>query len=519
MSRRAPPREYYEEDDFEYERERYSRPHRRGSTFEDEVEYHRRRSVPPVEDMERLRARERPPRDLVQESFAPPRERVPMAMRRPDDLREEMYMPPRRHRSPRPREIDEDILMFEQSERRRERRSRGADEEPIFGDERERHRGRHPREVDEEDLIVEERERRRDRRPREIDEEELIVDERERHHGPRRREADEEELIVDERERHRGSRRRELDEEELVVGERERRRGPRSREHDEENLIMEEKDTRRIRRPRRMSEEPMVGDRERRRGPRPSREPVEEPTPMSHERERRERRRHRPDRDIEEDELLIRRREGPPPRGYESDGEFPQHNRNFEDDRDDEPLMRSSESRRRPRPRGTQVEEIIIDNRKREMPPHGGRHRRDPKIDEEIIMRWKDRPSPRELDEEREAMRHRRHPAEPMPEREPPGAFPSEQEDDFQEGVTLEEMKQTRSRSRPRRSPEIVEEAEEIAIHKDRIVTPSREVSPEPIRAPPIHQDVITHHRHIDHGRFCGCMTTSCAPANDVARI
>ena len=48
--------------------------------------------------------------------------------------------------------------------------------------------------------------------------------------------------------------------------------------------------------------------------------------------------------------------------------------------------------------------------------------------------------------------------------------------------------------------------------HKDEVIIrrndrePSPEYvpppEPEPIRAPPIHQEVITHHRHIDHGWF-----------------
>lgn len=494
MSRRAPPQGYYEEDDYEYERERYSRPRRREPEFAEDMEFRRRRSMPPPEDMERLRTRERPPRDIVQESFAQPRERERMAMRRSRDevdeaAREverepdELYMPSRRRRSHRSREIEEEELIAEERERRRGRRSREVEEEIIFN-EKERRRVRHPREVEEEDLLVEERERRRERRPREINEEELLIDDRERYRGPRRRDIEEEEMIIEERER---------------------RRVPRPRDREEEDLIIEEKEKRRMRRPRRMSENDRIyEERERRRGPRP---PDPEEEFMIHEREKRARRRPRPDRDMEEEELIFRRREAPSPPGREIDNEMPQRPRSFEEDRD-EPLARSSESRRRPRPRGTQVEEIIIDDRKREILPHGGRNRRDPRIDEERIMRWKDQPSPREQEEDkeirrRETTRLRRSPPEPIPEREPPGAFPIEQRDDFQEDVVIEEMKQRRSRSRPRRTTEIVEAADEVLIRKDKI-SPPRDLSPEPsIHAPPIHQDVITHHRHIDHGMFC----------------
>jgi hypothetical protein len=43
-------------------------------------------------------------------------------------------------------------------------------------------------------------------------------------------------------------------------------------------------------------------------------------------------------------------------------------------------------------------------------------------------------------------------------------------------------------------------ERDEHITRKDRSSPRERSPSPEPIRAPPIHQDVITHHRHIDHG-------------------
>lgn len=532
MSRRAPPRDYYEED-FETERDIYPRPRRREPKFEDEVEVRRRRrSMPPPEDMERLRTRERPPRDFMEESFTPPRERDRMVMRRSRDEvdedrefqrePEEMYKP-RRRRSHRPREIDDGDFIYEERERHREHRPRDVDEEFII-DEKERRRGRASREMGEEVPILEERERRRERRPREIDEE-LILEDKERRRGRRPREIDEEDLIVEDRERRRERRPSEIDEEELFqereryrvpyrrepgeedmdFGERERRRGPRPRGPDEKDLLIEERERRRVHRPRRMSLEDRIFEGDRRRGPRP-REPLSEEEVMIQE-ERRERRRLRPDRDMEEDDLPPRRRQGLP-RELENDRNRLPRETSPEEERD-EPTRRSSESRRRNWPRSPQlVEEIVIGDRNRAVPP-GGRHRRDNRLDEEIIMRWKDRPSQRERDEEVEELRSQgkvrdKHiPPEPIPEREPPGSFPIEEDEEFLEGTSIEEIEKKRSRSRSHRSPEIVSgplEAEDIALHKERIVHPPRDVSPEPVRAPPIHQDVITHHRHIDHG-------------------
>ncbi|KAJ5099749.1 hypothetical protein N7532_006750 [Penicillium argentinense] len=530
MSRRTPLRDYDDEEDFEYEHERYARPRRREREFEDDMEYRRRRSMPPVEEMEHLRIRERPPRDFVREGFTPPRERGPVAMRRSadDDFRpverDEPYPPSRRRHSYRPREMDDERYIVDERERRRERRPREFDEEQVILEERERRRMRRPRDR-EEDLIAEDKGRRRRRRPSEVGDDGFIVEEREQHRERLPRVADEEELVIDERERRRGPRPREVDEE-LIIDDRERRRGPRYDEFDERETIIDEKEKRRMRRPRTLDEEDLVieakekrrsrcsrgvdeeelivDDRERRRGPRPR--GVEDEEFIIAERERREGRRHRPDRDIEED-LLAERRERETPRGYESEDEYRSREKRFEHDRDEERLS-TPESRRRPRLRDPQlVEEIIIDDRKRERPSRSGRHRRDPGFNKEIIMRWKDRPSPRELDEEerfRETARHRRSPPEHVlaPEApEPPGTFPTGPEDVISEEDIMVEASKRRSRSRPRRTPEIVEEADEIEVTKNKIVSPPREVSPEPLRAPPIHEDVITHHRHINHGR------------------
>ncbi|KAJ5381320.1 uncharacterized protein N7496_003748 [Penicillium cataractarum] len=368
MSRRAPPREYYEEEEFEVERERdrYPRSRRREPEFDEDFDYRRRRSMPPVEDLERMHIRDRPPRDLVRESFAPPRDRGgPVARRGRDEL-----------------------------------------DEPGPGPDQEEFRVRSSR-----------RRGSQSHRAREVVEEE---------------------------------------ESELIIGERERRGGRRSR------------------RPR----------------------------------------------DPEEEDMMIRHRE------RASEGDLRPMEKVYEDEREEVYFRPSSRPRRRASRREVEFEERIVDDREQER-PRGPRHRGEPSFEEELVMQWKDRPTPREVEEEEEIRlretRRRRRPSQPEPRyvrepppREPPGAWPVERE------VEEEEIRiRERRRSRPKRrevedEEEIVlrreerdrergrdsAESDEILIRKSKRRTPPREpsLSPEPNRAPPIHQDVITHHRHVDHG-------------------
>ncbi|KAJ5992454.1 hypothetical protein N7451_008178 [Penicillium sp. IBT 35674x] len=458
MPRRAPPPSgYYEEDYFEAERERYPRSRRpERPSFEDEVRYRRRESMPLGEDIERMLVRERPPpaRDFVRESFiVPPRDlEPPVRMRRSaDDIgpppdREEGYMRTRPRRTHRPPSIDPDELIDEREMRRSERQ-----------------------------------------RPRDPDEE----------------------YAYDERER-------------------------------------------RARRPR-------------------------------------------PEREFEEEEIAIRRRSQKPPSPvYDNELDPRARERRYSDVRD-EVYVRSSESRRKPHFREVEVEADIIDER--EERPRRSRHRDGPSPtlskEEEMVMQWKDRPSPREL-EEKEELRVRdtrrrsyRSPPRARYGRGPPDSWPDSRDDedvdvenDLQNDEEIDihsfrrpnpRWEQTgddeldiRSSRRPRRERELIDddelgprpqilsrhgrgnieldeeidirsprrsrpghgdievdevidirrdeldreprrkitESEEIIIRKDRQRSSSRKRSPslEPIRAPPIHQDVITHHRHIDHG-------------------
>lgn len=460
MSRRAPPREYLEEDfEIERERDRYSRPRRRGSRFEEEedVEIRRRRSIPPVEELERLDLRERPPRDFMHESYAPPRERGPLVMRslrdEVDEIpreaeREEKYIrPPRERRSYRPRDIDEEELIIDERDMRGDRRRRSE------------------RELVEDDVAI----RRRERAPRRGYESEGEF-------GPRGR-------FDDERD-------------DIYVRRTVPRRKPRYSEEKIEELLVDESEMERPR-PRRSRDEP----------------------------------------------------------GFDRRKSFEAFV--LDDDGPDLPRRRRSHGDREVE------EELIIDERERER--HRDRRSREkPRRKEEIVMKWKDRPSPDENDESkiqfREARRHRRRsPSDPRLSREPPGAWPSDRD---VEGPDEEIRIRSRTRSRPRHAgdeegEEIIfrreerdrrtraEEDEELALDRDererdrrRAVeddeeliirhkerdrrgasleddeimlrkgkrrSPPRDHSPslKSIHAPPIHQDIITHHRHIDHGKCC----------------
>lgn len=480
MSRRAPPREYFEEDDFYYEgnRDRYIRPRRREREFDDDVEYHSRRSLPPTEDLERLRIREEgPPRRYMRESFMPSKERRPLATRR---SREEV----------------DDILA-------------GSELEDVRMRSRPRRRSYHPREIDEEEFIVDERDVHGGRRHRPPEDNELVRDKRETRGGRRHRprEFNEEDLIVDDWEA-RGGRRhrpREVEEDELVIDEKDargKRRHRPYREVDEGDLVLDDSGKRRsrIHHPREVDEEDLIID--------------------EREQERYGGWRPRPERDLEEDDI-IRRKESIPRRPYDSEGDLRLRERRFEDDRGGL-YRRSSGSRRRPRRREGELEEVIIDDRE-DRQRHGRRrgHMRPEK--EELIMQWKDRPLPGEVEEEEDELRVRdiarhgqRSPPKPRFVPEQPGGFSSEQEDEETEGTDDEIRTRPRGHMKPRRQ-EAEEEEEEIIIRKKgrerdrrRGSTDSEQVimreskrqslSPEPIRAPPIHQDIITHHRHVDHG-------------------
>ncbi|KAJ5304130.1 uncharacterized protein N7443_003790 [Penicillium atrosanguineum] len=477
MSRR-PPHDYYEEDDFEIERERdrYPRSRQRDREFEEEdVQYRRRRSMPPVEDLERMHIRDRPPRDFMRESFAPPTDRAPVSMRRPRDEidgvipereRDEVYMRPSRERRRPRREIEEEKLIINEREghggRPRRRSERDIEEDLVV-----RRRGRPSRDYESEG----------DFKPRERFEEqdETFV----RRSGPRRkprprsREEELEELLVDESEMDRP--RRKLSREEPIL----------EREEIDEVMI-DDRERPRERRPRRESNydrhresDDIIDDREqerlRERKPRKAR--VKEELVMQW--------KDRPSPgELDEEEVRIRetrrpKRRSPPVPVFapEPPGALPLRGDRVETE--EEIRIRS---RVRPRPHHRDVEEeeeIVIRRDERERD-----RRRRTEDDEEILLRREDRSRGHRLNaEEDEELLIRR-----------------EERDRDRHRVTKNEEELIIRRDERDRHGEETED--EVILRKGKRRSPPRKPSPDvaSIHAPPIHQDVITHHRHIDHG-------------------
>ncbi|KAK4864372.1 hypothetical protein LT330_009899 [Penicillium expansum] len=515
MPRRAPPRDYDEDEFYEMERERERdhRPRRRDRDYEEDIEYRRRRSEPLVEDMERMHIRERPRRDFMEESFAPPRERddvVYMRSREEVDMvsperympldRDDAYMRPSgSRRRPRPHEVDEEDFVFEERERRRgsRRHPREVDEDLVF-EEREsrgdrRHRPEREREV-ESDLFIDEKERRGHRRHRPERERKVesdpFIDEKERRRDRRHRPepVSEEDLLFEERLRKRDSGRRrrsdlEFEEDEGFIVERERRRGSRRhpREFEEEGLIIEDREVHRgsRRHPERRSEDDLLYEEREKRHRRRRPESESEEDLLVEGRGKHGGRRHRPEREFEEEERVIRRKEKEEPplrRGWDSELDIRSRERRLEFE-EKEPYHRSRP--RPPPPHTVEVEEVLLDN----APPERRRAPVDRVDEEEIVTRGRERRrSVPSEDLERELRGLRRGGREQIPLDE-----------------ELSERSQFDSKSRSRDFEEI---KEEISIRKSKDKLSSRQPSPslDSIHVPPIHQDVFTHHRHIDHG-------------------
>ncbi|MCJ1321071.1 hypothetical protein MMC15_006413 [Xylographa vitiligo] len=227
--------------------------------------------------------------------------------------------------------------------------------------------------------------------------------------------------------------------------------------------------------------------------------------------EREERREERePPRSYEKEEIIIRRdereEERPRNRGYERE----------------ELIIRRDErskSRERPRPREPSYdrEEVIIRRDEREGgrdrgyredefisirrgEPERPRPKRESSFErEEVIIRRGDteRPRPkRESSFEREEVIIRRD------ERERPRERPKSRERDYrEEDITIRRDERGGGRETEQiiiRRGERERESEPSEPEPEPIPIPIPE--PMPIRAPPIHQEIITHHRHIDHG-------------------
>ena len=369
-------------------------------------------------------------------------------------------------------------------------------------------------------LVVRERERSRDReRPRRgggsREEEEVVIDKRERsRERPRRRERErevvEEDTVLVEKPRRR-EREREVVEEEVIV--------PVGRRREEEIVYRNEGPPRPLRTerenfefysrereferddplppPRREREVPMAplapvrSEREvfeyRPKIREPSPEPEREEIIIKEERRERERPRYRDER---EEEIIIKedRRERERPK--------------YRDEREEEIIIRE---RSRERPRYREEEEIIFRERERERDRHRYQEERD-----SLTIRSDDRNRARSRGgfEESDALVVRRT--------EGGGRSRGHSRSDFrEEEISIRE----REREPPRRVRSPSHDREEITFrhddrggrHNDEIVIRRNERSPspesslresEPIMRPPVVQEVITHHRHIDHGTF-----------------
>ncbi|KAJ9290241.1 hypothetical protein DTO021C3_2240 [Paecilomyces variotii] len=232
-------REFFEED--LYERDRYSNGGRRDRFVEEDIDF-RRRSGPPVRELERLRMRDRSVPDFLHEDYTKSRDAGPLVLKRERDEFE--YRPRER---PRPREVDREEIRIIEEERDRERRR------PVDRDEREeirirrRDRSLPPLEREREEYII-----RRDRRspPRsEYEQDEVIF-----RHSDRDRRRDYE-WERDERyrspSRHRSlsrrrsrSRHRPSDKEEIIIRRDEREGGRRRSDSEREEIIIRRQEER-----------------------------------------------------------------------------------------------------------------------------------------------------------------------------------------------------------------------------------------------------------------------------------
>ena len=240
-----------------------------------------------------------------------------------------------------------------------------------------------------------------------------------------------------------------------------------------------------------------------------------------------ERERERPrERDYRDEEIIIRRDEKERERPRERERE-----RGYEED---EIIIRREERERqrpkeRERDRGYEQEEITIRERERERPrPRATSYERESlTIKSDNGMRSKSRDFREDDIIIRRGEKERFRPKSPEPsvrdediiirrsERETPRTRSRERGYRDNELVIRERSRQ-RERSRGRDDEDIIiRHDENDRRHKDEIIirrnerSPSPEPyvppppapAPEPTKAPPIIQEIITHHRHIDHGK------------------
>ncbi|KAF2733788.1 hypothetical protein EJ04DRAFT_265945 [Polyplosphaeria fusca] len=254
-------------------------------------------------------------------------------------------------------------------------------------------------------------------------------------------------------------------------------------------------------------------------------------------------------REVEEDTMVIRGgRPAPPPSSASSvRGDF---------EREDISIRREQSERRRPREAEREETDISIRRREQSRPRapevrdfereeivfrrgDGARPARPREVEverEEIKFREREPPKPREVEFEREEIRFRdREPPRPREVERDEFIYRRDERSDSRHGRDHEvEKEQITFRGRERSLPPprsrgdlVAREKEEIIVRRREASPPPREVikdeiiirrkeerapspspppppppppEPEPIVRPPIIQEVITHHRHIDHG-------------------
>ncbi|KAJ5833766.1 hypothetical protein N7474_002077 [Penicillium riverlandense] len=427
-------------------------------------------------------------------------------------------------RRPPPREYyssEEEIYEVDRSrERERERppRPRRRDRDRIIGDDVEvdvdyhrRRRSSPPLEDDlEERLRLREREppRPRPRPPRDFMREALSSPPRERERGPMVRRRSREELVEEfSPERPRpvspAQMEREMGEKVYIRPPGPRRRPrPRSREVDvDEEVLLEE------------TEIYKRGGGRRRRSTQELEIEEDDVVFRHREREGDPRRRSTRKLEIEDDDVILRRREEGDPRrrGYESEEEIRIRDRKSgggrrHDDESDEELYIRSSRPRRPPPREV-TEEIVILGGSDEENRRSSRRRRGEFMfeDDEVVIRRKpgEPPysNPRFEDDQFQPILARSDDDDdeldlpsrrPLRDRPRPRLIDSE---DDEEAILMRKYEKDRARREGRRDVDV-----DIQWKRGRGSARERSSSVEPIRAPPIHQDVFTHHRHIDHG-------------------
>ncbi|KAI4286850.1 MAG: hypothetical protein L6R35_003900 [Caloplaca aegaea] len=259
----------------------------------------------------------------------------------------------------------------------------------------------------------------------------------------------------------------------------------------------------------------------------------------------REREQERPrERDYKDEEIIIRRGSGS--RERERPRARPSTDQEIV-------IRRSSRSRERERPRQSDFreEDIIIrrDERERERPRERDRGYEKDEIIIRRDERERDRPRTRASSFDRETIKLRVDDREPRrtqsrgdfrqeditirrEERERPSRDFREEDLVIRRRDASRETRRTmRSRSRSRDREDItIRHDERGGRHRDEIIirrdekssSPSPEPvyvppaplpEPEPIIAPPIHREIITHHRHIDHGFETRAPVPATAPA------